>query len=628
MTSEAGVAPGEEEVEEAESEAEPTRTSFRRQLALLRYVRPHWKALAVVITMMVAEVGLQLLRPWPIKLIVDNVLGDQAIPNWLVTVTGANAPRELLPWVVGAEVAIFLLGTVAGMIYTFSSLRLGQRMTYSLAIDLFRHLQRLSLIFHTRRPVGDLISRVTGDSWCINTIVMDALIPALQALVTLVAMFVVMWKLQSTLTLLALGVVPFLAIVIRALGKPIKDRTREQRDLEGKMMSVIEQTLSSVPAVQAFTREEVENRRLSHYADRTVVAYVRATVAGLWFELAAGLVTTIGTAAVIYVGATLALDGKLTAGTIIVFLSYLGSLYGPLDSMTHTTQTVLGAGAEADRVMEILEIEPDVRDRPGAKAAKMGGPIRYEDVVFGYDDERQRPVLKGISLEANPGDVLAIVGPTGAGKTTLVNLLVRFYDPWSGRITVGGRDIRDVKYQSLRQQIALVLQDPFIFPLTVAENIAYGRPDAHMHEIVAAAKAANAHDFIEALPEGYESVIGERGASLSGGEKQRLSIARAFLKDAPVLILDEPTSALDARTEGLLLDALDRLMEGRITFVIAHRLSTIRRATQIVTLENGEIIERGNHDELLAQNGLYASLYRQQTEGRPDKGADGDTDSR
>lgn len=588
----------------------PAAGSLRRQARLLRYARPHWRSLLVLIVAMLANIALDLLRPWPIKLVVDNVLGHSGLPSVLSWLPGVHGAKGLLGWVVVATLLIFLLGTVTNMAYTYFSLRLGQRMTYSLAADVFAHLQRLSLLFHTRRPVGDLISRVTGDTWCVNTLVTDAAVPAVQSLVTLVTMFAVMWALQPTLTLLALGVSPLFIVVIRILGRPIKDRSRDQRDLEGQMMSVVEQTLSAVPAVQAHTREEYETRRFTNYADRTVTAYVRATVAGLWFELFAGLVTTVGTAAVIYVGARLALEGKLTAGTIIVFLSYLGSLYEPLNSITHTAQTIQGAAAEADRVSELLETEPAITDRPHAPQATVRGTIRYEHVTFGY--EPGRPVLRDVSLEAAPGDVVAIVGPTGAGKTTLMNLLVRFYDPWEGRVTIDGVDLRDVQHRSLRSQVALVLQDPFIFPLSIADNIAYGRPEAPRADVEAAAVAANAHDFVTRLPEGYDTVVGERGATLSGGEKQRLSIARAFLKDAPVLILDEPTSALDARTEGALLAALERLMVGRISFVIAHRLSTIRRATRILVIDEGRIIESGTHDELLAAGGLYASLYRRQ----------------
>ena len=584
--------------------------SFRRQARLLRYVKPHWRGLLVLLATMLANIALELLKPWPIKLVVDNVLGDDGIPGILRALPGVEGQHGLLLWVAIGTVLIFLLGTLANVVYTYCSLLLGQRMTASLATDLFAHLQRLSVLFHNRRPVGDLISRVTGDSWCVNTLVTEAIVPAVQALVTLIAMFVVMWNLQPTLTLLALGVAPFLLIVIKVLGGPIKDRSREQRDLEGKMMNVVEQSLSAMPAVQAFTREEHEVRRFRSLADRNIVAYVRATVAGLWFELFAGLVTTLGTAAVIYVGADLALKGELSTGTIIVFLSYLGSLYDPLDSIAQTTTTVQGAAAEADRVSELLELEPAIADGPGARPAKVSGPIRYERVTFGY--EPGRPVLREVDFVAQPGETVAIVGPTGAGKTTMMNLLIRFFDPDLGRITIDGVDLRDMRHRSLREQVAMVLQDPFIFPVSIAENIAYGRPDATRAQIEAAAVAANAHDYVSCLEHGYDTVVGERGATLSGGEKQRLSIARAFLKDAPVLILDEPTSALDARTEGALLEALERLMEGRISFIIAHRLSTIRRATRILVLDRGQIVESGSHEELLANDGLYAALYNRQ----------------
>lgn len=590
--------------------AVPAVGSMRRQGRLLRYAKPHWRGLLILVATMLANIALDLLRPWPIKLVVDNVLGDQGIPGILRALPGVEGKHGLLIWVAIGTVLIFLLGTLTNVIYTYCSLLLGQRMTCSLATDLFAHLQRLSVLFHSRRPVGDLISRVTGDSWCVNTLVTEALVPAVQALVTLIAMFVVMWNLQPTLTLLALGITPFFLIVIKILGGPIKDRSREQRDLEGKMMNVVEQSLSAMPAVQAFTREDHEVRRFRSYADRNIVAYVRATVAGLWFELFAGLITTVGTAGVIYVGADLALKGELTTGTIIVFLSYLSSLYDPLDSIAQTTQTVQGAAAEADRVSELLEIEPDIQDRPGARDAKLGGAIRFEQVTFGYAPGD--PVLHEIDFAASPGETVAIVGPTGAGKTTMMNLLIRFFDPVAGRITIGGVDLRDMRHQSLRRQIAMVLQDPFIFPVSIAENIAYGRPDATREQIRAAAIAANAHDYVSRLPEGYDTVVGERGATLSGGEKQRLSIARAFLKDAPVLILDEPTSALDARTEGALLEALERLMQDRISFVIAHRLSTIRRASRILVLDHGHIVESGSHAELLANDGLYASLYNRQ----------------
>jgi ABC-type multidrug transport system fused ATPase/permease subunit len=584
--------------------------AWRRELRLLRYARPHWRGFVVMLCAALFGVAINLARPWPLKLLIDNVINGKRIPHWLTLLPGADTRHGLLVWVVVAEVVLYLAGTLAMMVTTYASLTLGQRMTWSLAGDLFRHLQRLSLLFHTRREAGDLIERVTTDSYSVDTLLTGAVLPTIEAVATLASVLAVMLAIEWRLTLLAVGVVPLIALTTRFFGRPLRERSREQRDSEGRMASVVEQTLGAMPAVQAFTREPLQELRFRHHAEQTIRAYTRSALTGMGFQLVTGLVLTLGTAAVIFVGGTLALEGALTAGTIVVFVAYVATLYEPIESLSHTAQTIQTAAAETDRVMEVMEIKPAVDDLPGASDRPVSGVISYENVVFGY--EPGRPVLHDISFTAEPGEVLAIVGPTGAGKTTLASLLVRFFDPWQGRVTIGGVDIRDFTVRSLRSQIALVLQDPFIFPTTIAENIALGRPDATREQIRSAAEAANAHSFIERLPDGYDAVVGERGATLSGGEKQRLSIARAFVKDAPLLVLDEPTSALDARTEALLLEALERLMAGRITLVIAHRLSTIRNADEILVLEHGRILERGSHERLIATDGLYRSLYSQQ----------------
>jgi ATP-binding cassette subfamily B protein/subfamily B ATP-binding cassette protein MsbA len=376
------------------------------------------------------------------------------------------------------------------------------------------------------------------------------------------------------------------------------------------MTSLVHQTLTAIPAVQAFTREELEHARFQSAATRALAAYQRSIATDMWFKLFVGFITAVGTAAVMWLGAQHTLQGRMTVGSILIFISYLAALYGPLNSLSYTASTFQSAMASADRVLEVLNDPLDIRDAPEARPLRLQGHICYEDVTVGYESDR--PVLTKVSFEAGPGEVVAIVGSSGAGKSTLVSMLLRFLDPWSGRVLVDGHDLRQVQLRSLRQQVAIVLQESFILPLSIAQNIAYGNANATREEVIAAAEAANADEFIRCLPDGYDTMLGERGCTLSGGEKQRLSIARAFLKHAPILILDEPTSALDAHMEGLLVSTLERLMKGCTTFIIAHRLSTIRKADRILVLDHGTLAEQGRHAELIANDGLYARLYRQQ----------------
>jgi ATP-binding cassette subfamily B protein/subfamily B ATP-binding cassette protein MsbA len=423
-------------------------------------------------------------------------------------------------------------------------------------------------------------------------------------------MFWVMWRLHPGMTLLSLAIVPFLGLAIAAFGRPMRQRSRERLDLEAQLMTAVERTLASIPVVQAFTREEIEQQRFRDQARATVLAYERATRADMWFKLGVGIVTAIGTAGLMWVGGRAALDGEISPGAVLVFLAYLASLYGPLNTITYMASMFQQAAAAADRVVEVMNIAPDVQERTDATEIPLTGHIRCEAVTFGYEPDR--PVLRNVSFEARPGEVIGIVGSTGAGKTTLISLILRFFDPQSGRIVLDGVDVRDMRVRALRRQVAIVLQESLILPLSVAENIAYGRPEATRQEIVAAAVAANAASFVERLPDGYDTVLGELGMTLSGGERQRLAIARAFLKDAPILLLDEPTAALDATTESLVLDALARLIHRRTTLVIAHRLSTLRDADRILVLDHGAVAEQGTHETLIADGKLYARLWSQQ----------------
>jgi ATP-binding cassette, subfamily B, bacterial len=585
----------------------------------ISYALRRWIPLAAVVLSLLLKVGLDLLKPWPTVFLIDYVLRGKAmtpaLEKFVQWLPGAPAPQNLIAWSVGATVLIFLLSWAIGVAATYANISLAQRMTYDLAGDLFARMQQLSLHFHAQKSVGDNVRRITADCTCASVIVKDALLPVFSSAVSLIAIFCILWRIDAPLALLSLAVVPGMMFVFWRFAGPMMSRSYEQQEAEGKVYEVVEQTFSAIPIVQAFAREDFNRRLFGQATQSTLAATLSLTRVQMQFKVLIGLATALGTAAIMWLGARHALSGTpdaLTLGTIIAFLSYLASLYEPLESIMYTGSTIQGAAGSARRVLEVLQTENQVADRPGAVTLKeVRGNVRLENVTFGYTPER--PVLKNISLDVAPGETLALVGQTGAGKSTLVSLLPRFFDPWEGRVLLDGQDLREVRLKSLRSNVSLVLQEPFLFPVSIAENIAYAVPHATLDQIEAAARAANAHEFILRMPNGYNTVIGERGATLSGGERQRLSIARALLKDAPILILDEPTSALDVETERTLLEALERLTRGRTTFIIAHRLSTIRRANRIVVLKDGRIAETGSHNELLAKGEIYAEFYELQS---------------
>ena len=583
---------------------------------LARYAFGRWQGLLAVLATMVAKIGLDLLKPWPMKVLVDHGLDAHPLSPGLAAAAamlpGAASREGLIAWSIGATVLLFLAAWAIGVAASYANISFGQRIVYDVASDLFSHLQRLSLRFHHRQSVGDSIRRVTTDCGCVSVIVKDAVLPFVAALVSFAAMCYVMWQMEPRLTLVSLAVAPWLVFVLRRYMTPMLERSYEQQEAEGRIYEVLERSLTALPVVQAFGREPACDHEFRRATGTAVDTALQAALVGLKFKILTGLGTALGTAAIIWFGSQSVLAGRLTVGGILVFLAYLAALYGPLETLMYAPSTTQGAAGSARRVLEIFDTDREVDDRPHARPlVRPAGHIRFEHVTFGY--EPGRPMLHDIDLEIAPGQTVAIIGPTGAGKTTLASLVARFHDPWDGRVTIDGIDLRDCQLKSLRSQVAVVLQEPFLFPVSIAENIAYARPHASRAEIEAAARAANAHAFIERLPQGYDTIVGERGATLSGGERQRLSVARAILKDAPILILDEPTSAIDTVTEASLLEAIERLMQGRTTIIIAHRMSTIASADWIVALEHGRIVDRGSHAELLRRGGVYARYYAMQS---------------
>lgn len=567
-------------------------------LQLGRYALPQWRSLCVIGALMLAGIAAGLLAPWPMKLIVDNVFRDEPFPKsleWIARLPAAGSDRGRLGWLAFATVALFLLQRLIVILQSYIQAGASHRMVYALAADLFDHLQRQTLVFHRKHHTGDLVRRVTADTGCVRELVMNVFLPLVSSLITVISMFYVMWFLHSWLALFALTLVFPLAVLVRVFARPMSERKYHEWEVQGQLHSLAEQTLTSMPLIQAFGREPIEDSRFRRTAARGVQAALQSEIAQHQFRVSTGTVTALGASVVLLVGGISALEGQITVGTLMVLVAYFAALYSPIETLAYLSEGFASASAGAKRVLEVMS--PDVSrivDAPGAKpfkqaAGSAGISIHFSNVSFGY--ATGQPVLENISLRIEAGQTVALVGRTGAGKSTLVSLIPRLFDPWQGCIRFNGTDIRELQVQCVRSQVAMVSQQAFLLPISIAENIAYARPNASLEEVIAAAVAAEADGFIRRLPNGYQTIIGERGLTLSGGERQRLSIARAILKDAPILILDEPTSSLDSETETAIVDALDRLIHGRTTIVIAHRLSTIRSADEVVALAEGHIVE-------------------------------------
>jgi len=555
-----------------------------------------------------------LLEPWPLKIVLDDVLRSReahaGAMRWIHAVIGTDN-LAVLKFACAAVLAIAALDGICTYAEKYLTTSVGQWIGYDLRGTIYAHVQKLSLAFHDEKRTGDLISRVTDDIDAIQSFITTGLLNVLVNIITLVGMIGVMFYLNWKFTLIALSVAPPLFFVVFTYTRRIKKAAREVRKKEGEITSVVEEVLSSIRVVKAFAREDYEVRRLEENSLEGVEIALRARSLKAKLTPIVGLIVAVGTCLVLWFGARLVINGGLSAGSLVVFILYLGKMYKPMQELSKMTDTYSKAAVGYERIQEVLETEREIKDVRGAiRAPRFKGEIAFDDVSFSYEPEK--PILRNVTFRIEPGQVAALVGPTGAGKTSIISLIPRFYDPESGRITIDGQDIRRFQQKSLRQQISFVLQETMLFHATVWQNIAYGKPEASQQDIIRAAELANASEFIDQLSEGYDTLLGERGMTLSGGQRQRIAIARAVIRNTPILVLDEPTSGLDSSSEKLVFEALDRLMKNKTTIVIAHRLSTIRNADVIFVIDDGQIVESGRHEELMDRRGLYAKLHHLQ----------------
>ncbi len=559
---------------------------------LLGQARPYWRHIVGVFLLRLLSSPLGLLGPLPLKIAVDSAIGDHPLPRFLEPLLPAGVTHShtaALTVAVAILVGLALLrqvhGLASSLLYTFT----GERLVLDFRARLFGHVQRLSVAYHDMSGTTDSVYRIQYDAAAIQYVSLDGIIPFVTSGFTLAAMLYVTISIDWQLALVALAVSPGLYFVSQASRRLWRAQTREIKTMESSAMAVVQEVLSAMRVVKAFGREDHEQRRYVRHSTEGMRARIRLGLAEGRYSLAIGLITAVGTAAVLWVGVWHVRTGALTLGNLLLVMSYLGGLYEPLRTIGKKASSLQGYLASAERALAILDHAPDVVDRPDARPLRRtSGAVTFRHVCFAY--EAGHPVLHDISFDVPPGTRVGIAGRTGAGKTTLLSLLTRFYDPISGQILLDAVDQRDYKLADLRNQFAIVLQEPVLFSTSIRENIAYARPEATEDEIVKAAQLANAHDFIIGLPDGYETRVGERGMRLSGGERQRISLARAFLKDAPILLLDEPTSSVDLKTEAAILEAMERLMRGRTTFIVAHRLSTLGNCDCRLELENGCLV--------------------------------------
>ncbi|MET0220752.1 MAG: ABC transporter ATP-binding protein [Tardiphaga sp.] len=581
---------------------------------VLDLLKPYRGWLAIVFVAMLVEIAASLAAPWPLKLVLDDALGNHHLPDWLAWAHDYGIGRHTLGVALFAGIATLLiavLGAIATYVDNTYSTLVGQWVANDLRIRIYAHLHRLSLRYYDQAKTGALMSTITSDVTTLQNFASSSTLDILLDLITIVFMVGLMFWLDWDFTLIALGITPFLLVFVFHFKKALKEVTRTVRQRQSEIVAVVQEGLGSVRAVKAFGRQDLELARLEAASHATVEAALKARRVKSLLSPVVSVVVALCMAIVLWKGTALIVAGTMTAGALTVYLAYLAQFFKPVKDLASMTSTIAQTTVALERIQAILAADDVVGESPDAvDPGRTKGAISFEHVAFAYRDED--PVLHDVSFEVAPGQVVGLVGPTGSGKSTVLSLIPRFYDASAGRVLIDGIDVTRYKLDALRAQVGFVLQETVLFRGSMRDNIAYGRPDASDDEIIAAAKVANAHDFISRMPHGYDSMVGERGDTLSGGQRQRIGIARAVVRNSPIMILDEPTAALDPESEALVIEALRRLMQGRTVIMIAHRLSTIRDADKIVVLKDGVVVEQGSNNELIAQGGVYAGLVEVQ----------------